>query len=146
MTLIGCLESLRCQVLLDGEVRKLYDLVVALIDDGDETRACGYHRFFCIPWTPGCIKSGGCYLVELDCEDLRKFIDAKRANRYSETSKEPLSKFSFLLIDIQQCTAICFVQCLRQVIQNFWILIGKVRPCRPGRRPSGTTRPFERPL
>src|SRR6266852_425916 len=113
-------ESLRCQVLLDGEVRKLYELVAALIDDGDETRACGYHRLFCVLWTPGGIKGGGvrCHLVALDCEDLRKFMDAKRANGYSETLKEPLSKFSFLLIDIQQCTVICFVQCLRQVIQN----------------------------
>jgi len=84
-------ESLRCQVLLDREMSKLYDLVAALFDNGDETRARGYHRPFCVLWTPGCIKGGGvgCYLVELDCEDLRKFIDAKRANRYSETSKEP---------------------------------------------------------
>ena len=67
------------------------------IDDGDETRACGYHRFFCVLWTPGCIKSGGCYLIELDNEDLRKFIDAKKAKRYSETSKKLLSEFSFLL-------------------------------------------------
>jgi hypothetical protein len=81
-------------------VRKLYDLLATLIGDGDETRACGYHRFFCVPGTPGCVKGGGCYLVKLDCEDLRKSIDTKRTNRYSETSKAPLSKFSFLLIDI----------------------------------------------
>jgi hypothetical protein len=96
-------ESPRCQVLLDREVGKLYELVAALINDGDETRACRYHRLFCVLWTPVRIEGGRvrCHLVELDCEDLRKFIDAKRANRYSETSKEPLSKFSFLLIDIQ---------------------------------------------
>jgi hypothetical protein len=83
-------------------MRELYDLVAAPFDDGDETRACGYHRLFCVLWTPGCIKGGGvrCYVVELDCEDLPKLIDAKRANRYSETSKEPLSKFSFLLINV----------------------------------------------
>jgi len=64
-------------------------------------------------------KVGVCYLVgKRDRGDLRKFIDAQRANRNSETSKEPLSKFSFLLIDIQQCTVVCFVQCFRQVIQN----------------------------
>jgi hypothetical protein len=32
-----------------------------------------------------------------------------------DSTNEPLSKFSFLLIDIQQCTVICFVQCHEQV-------------------------------
>ena len=99
-------------------MRKLHDSVAPLVDDADETTARGHHRFLCVLWTLGGIKGGGGHLVELDCKDLRKFVDAKRANRYSETSKEPLRKFSFLLIDIQQCTVICFVQCLRQVVQN----------------------------
>src|SRR6266849_6745919 len=33
-------ESLRCQVLLDGEMRKLHDSMAFPIDDGNETRAC----------------------------------------------------------------------------------------------------------
>jgi hypothetical protein len=39
-------ESLRYKVLLDGEVRELYNSVAFPIDDGDETRTCRHHCFF----------------------------------------------------------------------------------------------------
>jgi hypothetical protein len=100
-TFFGSRESLRCQVLLDREMWKLYDLVAFPLDDGDETRTYRYHRFFRIFWTPGCVKCRGFSLVELNCKNLREFFDTKRADRYRETSKEPLRIFSFLLIDSQ---------------------------------------------
>ena len=147
-TYFRCCDSLRCQVLLDREVRKLYDLAAPLIDDGDQTRACGYRRFFCILRVPSRIEGGRCFFVELDCKDLREFIDTKRANRYSETSKEPLCKFSSLLVNIQQCTAISFVQCLRQVIQNLPNTDGKcaTQPVSLADHPAEPARPCERSL
>ena len=39
------------QVLLDGEVRELYN-------DGDETRTYGHNRFFCVCWLPICLNMG----------------------------------------------------------------------------------------
>jgi hypothetical protein len=36
-TFFGCRESLRCQVLLDGEVRELYDSKASPVDDGVHT-------------------------------------------------------------------------------------------------------------
>jgi hypothetical protein len=92
-------ESLRCQVLLDGEMWKLYNLMASPIDDGDETGTRRYHCLFCIFWTPRFVKRRGGYIVEPNSEDLREFFDTKRANRHRKTSKKSLSKFSFLLID-----------------------------------------------
>jgi hypothetical protein len=91
----------------------LYDLVGSLIDDGDETRTDGQHSFLCVFWAPIGIKRWGYCLREPNGKDLREFFDAKRANRYRETSKETLCISSFLLIDSQQCATICFVQGLR---------------------------------
>jgi hypothetical protein len=81
-------------------MRKLYYLVAFPIDDGNEARTYGYHLFFGIFWTPVWVKCRNC-LVELNCKDLRKFIDAKRANRHHETLEKSLRIFSFLVIDPQ---------------------------------------------
>ncbi len=99
-------------------MRKLDYFVAFPIDDSDETGTYGYNRFFCIHWTPGCVKSRKGCLVEPDCKNLRKFFDAKRSNRHCEASKKSLCILSFLLIDTQQCAAVCFVQCLWQVIKD----------------------------
>jgi hypothetical protein len=80
----------------------LYNLAAFLIDDGDQTRTCGDHRFFCIFWTPGCVECREFCLVEPNCENLCEFFDMKRTNRHSETSEESLGIFLFLLIDAQQ--------------------------------------------
>jgi hypothetical protein len=80
-------------------MRKLYDLVTPAVDDSDKTRACGQHCFFCIFWTPICIKCRGRCVVEPNGKNLREFFDAKRAYRHRETSEESLSIFSFLLVD-----------------------------------------------
>jgi hypothetical protein len=58
-TFSGLRESLRGQEFLDGEMRELYDLVAFPIDNGDETRTRGHHRFFCILWTPICVEYWG---------------------------------------------------------------------------------------
>ena len=47
-------------------MRELYDLVASPIDDSDETRTYGYDRFFCVCWTPVCVKCRECFLVELN--------------------------------------------------------------------------------
>ena len=95
---------------------ELNNLVVIPINNGDETRARGHHRFFWVFWAPSCIKCRDGCLVELDCKDLRKFVDAKRANRHCETLKQSLGVFSFPLVNTQQRAPICFVQRLRQVV------------------------------
>jgi hypothetical protein len=64
------------------------------------------------------VKCGEFCLVETNCKYLCKLFDAKRANRHHETSEQSLCVFSFILGDAQQCPAICFVQCLRQVFQH----------------------------
>jgi len=64
-------ESLRCQVLLDGEMRELNYLVPPPIDDGDETRTYGDRHFSWVFWTPIWVKCRGRCLVEPNCEDLR---------------------------------------------------------------------------
>src|SRR6266705_601602 len=116
-TFFGRRESLRCQVLLDGEVRELYYLMASPIDDGDETGTYGHNRFFCVFWTPICVKCRERFLVELNCKNLRELFDTKRANRHHDTSEKSLGIFSFLFINTQQGTAVCFIQRLRQVVQ-----------------------------
>jgi hypothetical protein len=39
--------------------------------------------------------------VEPKYKNLGKFYDAERAKRYHETSKQPLRKFTFLLVDAE---------------------------------------------
>jgi hypothetical protein len=39
-TFFSIRESLRCQELLDGKMRELYNLAAFPIDNGNETRAC----------------------------------------------------------------------------------------------------------
>jgi hypothetical protein len=112
-TLFGCCKSLRCQELLHGKMRELYNLAAFPIDDGDESRTYGHHRFFCVFWAPRRVKCRGRCLVELNCKNLCEFFNTKRANRHHKTLEESLCVFSFLPIDGQQCTAICFVQCHR---------------------------------
>jgi hypothetical protein len=97
---------------------ELYDLVASPIDDGDESRAYGNDCLFRILWTPGCVKRRERFVVELNSKNLREFFDTKRPNRHYETLEESLCIFSFLLIDTQKCAAVCFVQRLRQVVQN----------------------------
>src|SRR6266849_3517466 len=111
-------EPLRCQVLLDGEVGELYYLMASPVDDGDETGTYGHNRFFCICWTPICVKCRVRFLVELNRKNLRELFDTKRANRHHETSEKSLGIFAFLFINTQQGTAVSFVQRLRQVIQD----------------------------
>jgi hypothetical protein len=60
-------------------MRELHDLVTSPIDDGDETRTDGQHRFLCVFWAPICVKGRGFNLVELNCKDLREFFDTKWA-------------------------------------------------------------------
>ena len=79
-SIFGSRESLRGQVFLDREVRELYDLVASPIDDSDETRADGQHRFLCVFRAPICVKCSRFGLVELNSKDLREFFDSKCAN------------------------------------------------------------------
>src|SRR6267154_4838727 len=99
-------ESVRCQVLLDREMRELYYLMVSPLDDGDQTGTYGHDHFFCVCWTPVCVKRRERILVELNRKNLRELFDAKRANRHHETSEKSLGVFAFLFINTQQCTAI----------------------------------------
>src|SRR6266478_2565177 len=75
-------ESLGCQVLLDREMSELNHLVASPVDDGNETRTCRHHCLFCVYWTPTFVKCRGHCLIELNCKDLREFMDVKWANRH----------------------------------------------------------------
>jgi hypothetical protein len=88
------------------------------IDDGDESRTYRHHHFW-VFWTPIWVKGRGCCLVELNGKDLREFFNTKRANGHRKTSEESLCIFSFLFIEPLQCTTVCFVPCLQQVVQDF---------------------------
>jgi hypothetical protein len=79
------------------------------MDDGDEARTGRHHRFLCVFRTPSYVKYRGCRLVEPKCKNLGEFFDPERANRHHETTEQLLRKSSFLLVDAQQCTAICFI-------------------------------------
>src|SRR6266576_266406 len=111
-------ESLRCQVLLDGKVRELYYLMASPVDDCDQTGTYGHNRFFCVYWTPICVKCREGFLVELNCKNLRELFDTKRANGHHETSEKSLCILAFLFINAQQSPAVSFVQRLRQVVQD----------------------------
>jgi hypothetical protein len=141
-------ESLRCQVLLDREVRELHYLMASPVDDGDETGTYGHDRFFCVCWTPICVKFRERFLVELNCKNLRELFETKRANRHHETSEKSLGIFAFLFINTQQSTAVSFVQRLRQVVQDLPNTRRKsaTQPVNLADGPPKPTRPFERPL
>jgi hypothetical protein len=100
-TFCCCRKSLRCQELLDRKVGELNDLKAADIHDGDKTRTCRQNCFLCVCWPPIWVKCGGCCCVELNCQDLREFFDAKRPNGHRKASEKALSESSFLLIDAQ---------------------------------------------
>jgi hypothetical protein len=84
-TFLSFRESLRRQVLLDGEVGELYHPMASPVDDRDQTGTYGNDRFFWVCWTPIFVKSGECLLVELNRKDLRELFNTKRAYRYHET-------------------------------------------------------------
>src|SRR6266849_1947449 len=118
------------------------------IDDGDQTGTYGHDRFFCVFWTPICVKCRERFLVELDCKNLRELFDTKRANRHHETSEKSLGIFAFLPINTQQGTAVCFIQRLRQVIQDLQNTRRKsaTQSVNLADHPSKPTTPCERPL
>src|SRR6266849_8312412 len=91
-------ESLRCQVLLDREVRKLYNLVASPVDDGNQTGTYRHNHFFCVCWTPICVEFRERSLIELNCKDFGELFDTKRANRHHETPEKSLGIFAFLFI------------------------------------------------
>jgi len=53
--------------------------------------------------------------MESNSKDFGEFFDAKRANRHQEALEQALRKFSFLLIDSQQRSLVCFIQTVWQV-------------------------------
>ena len=69
---------------LDGEVRKLYYSMVSPVDDGDETGKYGSIRLR----MPIFVKCRERFLVELNCKNLCKLFDTKRADRHHETSEK----------------------------------------------------------
>jgi hypothetical protein len=147
-TIFSRRESLRCQVLLDGEVRELYYLMASPVDDGDETGTYGHNRFFCVYWTPICVEYRERLLVELNCKNLRELFDTKRANRRHETSEKSLGIFAFFFINTQQSTAVSFVQRLRQPVQDLPSTRrkGTTQPVNLADDPPKPTRPCERSL
>ena len=78
-------ESLRCQVLLDGEVRELYYLMASPASNGNETGTYGDNHFFWVCGTPICVKCRECFLIELNCENLHELFDTKRVSRQHDT-------------------------------------------------------------
>jgi hypothetical protein len=117
-TFFSSYESLRCQVLLDGEVRELYYLMASPAGDGNETGTYGDNRFFWVCGMPICVKRRECFLIEPNCENLRELFNTKRASRQHDTSKKSLCIFALLFINTQQSTAVRFVQRPRQVVQD----------------------------
>src|SRR6267154_1571542 len=138
-------ESVRCQVLLDREVRELYYPMVSPLDDGDQTGTYGHDRIFCVCWTPIFVKGRVCFLVELNRKNLRELFDTKGANRHHEASKKSLGIFAVLFMNTQQCTAVSFVQRLREVVQNTTNTRRKsvTQPINLADHPAEPTRPGE---
>src|SRR6266403_3798058 len=73
-------ESLGCQVLLDREMRELNYLLASPVNGDDKTGTCRHHCFFCVYWTPICVKCRGHCLIKSNGKDLREFINAKWAD------------------------------------------------------------------
>src|SRR5712691_2604867 len=97
----GRRESLRCQILFDGEMRKLYDSVAFLINDGNETSTCRHYCFFCV-WCPKIlVERWGVCRIELDCKNLSELLDAKWANGLREALEQTLRIHSLFFIDAQ---------------------------------------------
>jgi hypothetical protein len=64
------------------------------------------------------VKRKGRCRVELDCSDVRQLLNAKWVNARHETLEQTSCIFSFIFIDAQQYSRICFIQTLWQVGQG----------------------------
>ena len=84
---VGCFgEAVGRQKLFDGKVRELYNfgfvLRISRIDNGKQTGACGQDRVYGIFQTPSFAELGDWSGLEIECEQLGKFLDAKRAGSH----------------------------------------------------------------
>jgi hypothetical protein len=84
-------------------MRELNRLRISIIDDRDQTRACGQHRLMLIRPTPIWVRLGYPSLecgIKVNCEHLRKFLDPQWSNSDSKTMKETIRVMSICLVDV----------------------------------------------
>ncbi len=89
-TFLSRRESIRCQVLLDRGMGKLYDSVAFSINDINETGTCRYYYFFCVRWPKCFVERWGVCLIETDCKNLSELINAKWTNGLGEALEQTL--------------------------------------------------------
>jgi len=94
-------ESIRCQVLLDGEVRNLYDSVAFSINDFNETGTCRHYCFFCVRWPRFFVERWGVCRIELDCKNLSELLNAKWTNGLGDALERTLGISSVYFNDAQ---------------------------------------------
>src|SRR6266852_356374 len=97
----GRRESLRRQVLFDGEMRKLYDSVAFPINDGNQTSTCRHYCFFCVRWPKFFVERWGVCRIELDSKNLSQLLNAKWADGLGEALEQTLRIYSLFFIDAQ---------------------------------------------
>ena|SRR5579863_7181839 len=97
--------------LLHRRVGELYDFLSIEVDNGDQARACRKHGCFGIGRAPTGVEFGdpSRFFINLDCENLREFHDAKRASRYCKELEDTMGKLPLLLVDALERAFVCFL-------------------------------------
>jgi hypothetical protein len=119
---VACLSKAgRRQEFFGGEVGKLYDfsrrisIDIIFLDNGKQTGACPLYRIHWISRAPILMECRNWSCLEIECEQLSEFLDAKRAGSHCNELKQPTGEFPVCLVDPSQGALICFVQRLWQV-------------------------------
>jgi len=94
-------KFIRCQVLLDREMRKLYDSVAFSINDINETGTCRYYYSFCVRWPKFFVERWGVCRIETDCKNLSELLNAKWTNGLGEALEQTLGISSVYFNDAQ---------------------------------------------
>ena len=104
-----------CQEFLHRKVRELYNWGAPDIDNGKQTGCRRQNRINRISQAPTLMEFRNWSSLEIECEQLGEFLDAKRAGRYRNELKQSMGEFPVRLIDLSQGSLICLVQRLWQL-------------------------------
>ena len=126
---MGIFQVLRHEKFLHRKVRKLCNLVLANVDNGNQTGACGLHDSLGVLVAAIWVKFGNPshFRINLDDKDLPKFLNAKLSKRHREALEDTMCVFRLLFRDVPQYAFVGFVQVLGQILQSTWnVLQGAV--------------------
>jgi hypothetical protein len=84
-----------------------------LLDDGEQTGACGSHSMCRILLAPILSKGRSWFSLEIECEELCELLDAKWAGGCRNTLEESVCIFPILVADLFQRTIIGLVERFR---------------------------------